>query len=103
MEADIKLWVLGSSELYRADLRAENIQGPLENEQRYGRKILLNRVREGIRSRDFFILPLCHRFLSSASGLILKCVGSRGHFQHLVVIFNDVKDRIKVELSQLTS
>jgi hypothetical protein len=44
MEADIKLCVLGSSELYRADLRAGNIQGPFENEQRDGRKILLNRV-----------------------------------------------------------
>lgn len=52
MEADIKLWVLGSSELYQDDLRAENIPGPLGNEQRDGRKILLDRVLEGICSRE---------------------------------------------------
>jgi hypothetical protein len=30
-------------------------------------------------------------------------VGSRGHFQRLLVVFNDAKDRIKVGPSQLTS
>lgn len=43
------------------------------------------------------------RYARSASGLILKCVGSRGHFQRLVLIVNDAKDRIKVEPSPLTS
>jgi hypothetical protein len=63
----------------------------------------MNSVLEGIRSKDFFILPLFYRYLSSASRLILKSVGSRGHFQSLVVLFNDTKDRIKVDPTPLNS
>jgi hypothetical protein len=58
-----------------------------------GSAMPLYTFREGIGSRDFFILPLCHcNNTGYIWGLILKRVGSPGHFQRLGMFYENPGD-----------
>jgi hypothetical protein len=58
-----------------------------------GAAMPLYTFREGIGSRDFFILPLCHCNDSGYIwGLILKSAGSPGYFQRLGMFYENLGD-----------